>query len=71
MPEETDRANAALSQMDCGLLETDPKRARAEPCGAPDVTRPGFQREQEVPDVLTGKAQGPGCQYVRGDAREK
>ena len=28
MPEETDRANAALSQMNSGLLETDPKRAR-------------------------------------------
>ena len=30
---ETDRANAALlSQVDSGMLETDPKHAREEPC---------------------------------------
>ena len=71
VPEETVRANTALSQMDSSLLETDPQRAREELFGAPDAIRPGFQRAWAVPDVLAGNAQGPACQYTRKDAREK
>ena len=70
-PEETDRANAASSQMDSGLLETDPKRTGEEPGGAPDATLSGIQREWAVSNILTGNAQGPTSQYTRKDAREK
>ena len=57
--------------MDSGLLETDPKHTGEEPGGALDATRSGIQGEWAVPDVLTGNAQGPACQFIRGDARKK
>ena len=38
-PEDTDRANAALSPVNSSLLETDPKHTGEEPSGAPDATR--------------------------------
>ena len=44
-PEETDRANAALSHMDSGLLETDSKLTGEEPLGLESKdSGPGHQK---------------------------
>ena len=66
---ERGRTSAALCPVSPALRQT--HRMQEEPCGAPDATRPGFQGEWEVPDVVIGDAPGPACQYTKRDAREK
>ena len=43
--EEAGGAIAALPQAYSSNLETNPERAREEPCGTPDATGPGLHRE--------------------------
>ena len=54
--------------MNPGLLEADSKHAGEEPSRAPDATWSGIQGERAVSEVVVDDAQGPACQYVRGDA---